>query len=291
MRTWIVLWVCLGMSGAVATSHAANATPATSGSTRSPLAPAPADAGPDAVIWRLFDRFEHRDVEGYIAPMADDYRFDSDDADFRAAHPAGMDRDAERAFATHLFVGGGRAANGGALPVAVNVEETVGPMHVTLLEDDGSHAVVRIGHYRVRVTFADGSGADLGESDNVVELVREDGAWRVRRWHETPAGAEPDSGAVTRATAVKPGAPVLRLALAAGVARGGELRLDLTLPAPGGRLELFDVQGRRLDERVLDGLAAGTHAVALGRALPAGVYWARLRQGRETVSARVVWMR
>jgi hypothetical protein len=54
-------------------------------------------------------------------------------------------------------------------------------------------------------------------------------------------------------------------------------------------LELIDVAGRRVLERAVGALGAGRHAVDLaeGRRLPAGVYFVRLTQGKNSRVARL----
>lgn len=85
-----------------------------------------------------------------------------------------------------------------------------------------------------------------------------------------------------------------RLALAvqgAHPARTDRLRFAITLPsAAAAQLELLDVHGRRVAGETLGVLGAGRHSIALtpASALRAGVYVARLTQGSESRSVRVV---
>lgn len=69
------------------------------------------------------------------------------------------------------------------------------------------------------------------------------------------------------------------------------LEVSLALPdAAPARLELLDLQGRRLAAREVGDLGAGRHRVTLGpRRLPAGVYWLRLiRLGHALTATAVV---
>ena len=70
---------------------------------------------------------------------------------------------------------------------------------------------------------------------------------------------------------------------------GHQFVVAFTLPevAPA-RLEVFDLAGRLLRSRNLDGLAAGAHVLGLGDAPAGGVYFLRLRQGASSVRARAV---
>lgn len=72
----------------------------------------------------------------------------------------------------------------------------------------------------------------------------------------------------------------------------GPLRIAFTLASPEpARLELFDVAGRRVDERLVGNLGPGHHVVSLGRArMSPGLYLIRLEQNgtRRTARALVV---
>lgn len=71
------------------------------------------------------------------------------------------------------------------------------------------------------------------------------------------------------------------------------LHFEVALPSRGeARLQLFDVQGRRLADHDLTSLARGVHAVWIDRSdLPSGVYWARLRRPDAEVSTQVLLAR
>lgn len=69
------------------------------------------------------------------------------------------------------------------------------------------------------------------------------------------------------------------------------LRFSLRDASPAA-LELYDAAGRRVVDRAVGGLGAGTHTLSLAdAALQPGVYLARLRQGSETRRVRVVVVR
>jgi len=89
-------------------------------------------------------------------------------------------------------------------------------------------------------------------------------------------------------------APALQFALE-GVrpnpSLGGRMLVHFVLPRnTPASLELFDLAGRRIEERSVGALGAGAHAVELapGRRVAAGVYLIRLTQGTITRSARAV---
>ncbi len=131
----------------------------------------------------------------------------------------------------------------------------------------------------------------------------ESAGWLVVLWGAR--GMRPDYGEylasqVTLDEAVKVPEPAPPSAAAAGLAlaparspMSGLGRLDFSLPEAGSaRLEVFDISGRCV-ARLLDGLRpAGPGSVVFdGRALRAGIYFARLWSETDTRVARVVVMR
>ena len=265
--------------------------------------------GPMEAVWAMLEAFADRSETAYAGWMSDDFRFDSDDPDFRASTPNGMDRAAEEQFARHLFRGGKLSPDGRALPTATRVQLSAGPVLATAVAMPHDQAHVTLAHLEVSIALSDGSTLELGETRNELWLVRTPAGWRVRRWQEThPAPDALDAVAQRLAHAVnardtlapstaaqEPPAPVAteRVALAPHMDRErAALVFDVTLPAAGGSLEVFDVMGRRVIRRDLSDLGAGHHVVALdGHELGVGVYWARIQQGVNVATARVVWIR
>jgi hypothetical protein len=94
---------------------------------------------------------------------------------------------------------------------------------------------------------------------------------------------------------VAPAAPPLRLGPPSPNPSGGRVRLDVSLPVRARvRLEVFDVQGRRVAS-LMDGLDdAGVHPVTwdsrddAGRRVAAGVYWARFEALGEVWTRAIV---
>jgi hypothetical protein len=69
------------------------------------------------------------------------------------------------------------------------------------------------------------------------------------------------------------------------------VNLAITLPVAGrAAFEFFDVAGRRVWSRAVDGLPPGPHVVALepGGALRPGLYLVRLRHAGRSATTRVV---
>ena len=89
-------------------------------------------------------------------------------------------------------------------------------------------------------------------------------------------------------------APDLALSCANPVSSGGDLVVDLSLPAASpARLDLFDITGRRVASREVGTLGAGNHRVGLAPAgaLAPGLYLVHLTQARRAVTARLAVIR
>lgn len=249
--------------------------------------------GPAGAVAAMFEAFTRRSARDFTGWMTQDFRFTSADPSFAERFPNGMSREEEHAFASRLF---GAAMKGGPSadsPHVLTIVLALGEI-VTLGETAGSAQVV-LERPHVRLAMSDGSQINLFGTPQAFELVAEGGGWRVRAWREgaaVPAGplaiARPDT-----ATRLKTPAPEFVLALDPLVdGRVGRLEFDVVLPRAGGRLDLYDLQGRRMDVRDLSDLPRGRHRIALDtHGKPPGMYWARLRQGDEWATAKVVWVR
>ena len=85
--------------------------------------------------------------------------------------------------------------------------------------------------------------------------------------------------------------PARSLALAS---HGAEGRAAFTIELPSGApasLELFDLAGRKVWSRDVGALGTGTHEVSAGSSFAPALYFARLKQGSEVRSARLVLVR
>jgi hypothetical protein len=74
----------------------------------------------------------------------------------------------------------------------------------------------------------------------------------------------------------------------------GELRVSLSLgDLEPATLEVFDVSGRKLEARRVEGMGPGWHTVTIGdpSMLPAGLYLVRLTQGRRSLTTRAAVVR
>jgi hypothetical protein len=137
----------------------------------------------------------------------------------------------------------------------------------------------------LQAATADGSGyvvcEDLtvspGESYGYRLGVREGGSERLagETWVTTPA-------AVLALNGVSP------------IPSDRDLLVSFSLPdRRGGRLELFDVNGRRWMSVGLDGYGPGRHEARLDPrgVAPPGIYWVRLTSGARTLTMRAVLLR
>lgn len=249
----------------------------------------PDAASPTRAVWAMFEVFSQRNPEAYVWWMTDDFLFASDDPEFRRRFPSGLKRADELEFARHLFQGGGRGPRGNELPTAVQVAFDAGPMEEAHAESNGRTATVVTRHYHVRALLEDRRWLDFGDTRCEFELIHTEEGWRIRRWNETVL--RPDSALASVTT--EPGPPPSRLELAVRSLRGRNLIVfDATLPGSGGKLEMFDVMGRRIATRDLGQLGPGRHTIAMEAGdRPSGVYFARLVQGAERVTRNVVWLR
>jgi hypothetical protein len=98
---------------------------------------------------------------------------------------------------------------------------------------------------------------------------------------------------VDAATTDAPGEAAGALRIAAAGATGFDVRVRLTLPAPGvARVELLDVSGRvRARREVWGPLDAATVSLPLNSRLEPGLYFARVRQGGASATARITQLR
>ena len=136
-----------------------------------------------------------------------------------------------------------------------------------------------------------GPAASAGpHSVTYVDATVVPGDWAYRLSDGAAGGAWLSDEALVAVPAVAAEAPRLALRALAPVALGGRVRLEMTLPSDGAaRAEVFDARGRRAFVEDLGARAAGTHVVDLAMPVPgAGVYWVRLAQGGEVVTARAV---
>jgi hypothetical protein len=207
-------------------------------------------------------------LEGAAAFALDNSIYESDDPAVFAAGPDG---------AGGLFVAWDDRGLLGTTQVRVTRFRADGTRHAGWLA--GGHLIpAAYGNGRSRAILGDGSG------DAFV-------VWRSIS--NFPFGSSLISRAMPDALIDVPQAPTsasLGLVNESGNPARGGLTFTCTLTgASPGRLELYDVSGRRLRSRRLDG-SAGPRRVVLARSgdLPSGVLFARLAQGEQERWLRIV---
>ncbi|HET7225636.1 MAG TPA: T9SS type A sorting domain-containing protein [Candidatus Eisenbacteria bacterium] len=253
-------------------------------------------------VLRMLWCYTQRDLDGFTACLAPEFRYVSDDPEFMADAPQGFGAEDEASSAAHLFAG--VVKQGRRLPAADEIRVTISSIEAApaAAGDSAAAGALRVTATGVAlsIAFEDGSGiaTDTARDEFVVvprgESLRRH--WYVSRWEEhatTAAVPVRPTAAPIQASAPRDGPPLeLGIAPAANPARGA-LRVLASLPTNlPVRLELFDVAGRRVVTSTLPAIA-GVHTfpVEEARALPSGVYMLRLRQGATNAIARVVLVR
>jgi hypothetical protein len=243
----------------------------------------------------MFDAFARRSLPEYLASFDPEFLFTSDDTTCRTNHPVGMSLADEAQYAGALLAGEGEQCTG--LPHATHIQMTLRWLSTRPEHPTGNTATVTIEGLRVRIDLSDGDCFDTGEARHELLLVRSPDGWRVRRWTEVEADSQAtsDTAALAGADSSAVAGPAFpdRLGVIAFADHSlNAMIFRVGLPRAGGVLEMFDVQGRRVASRDLEGLRPGYHRVSLdGGSYPAGIYWARVRQGEDAATVRVVWVR
>lgn len=132
------------------------------------------------------------------------------------------------------------------------------------------------------VSFADASVPEGGDFGYMLVVPSQHGTTvGGETWVDVPSatGVDPRNGVS------------LSIARIAPNPAAGRFTVSFALPASGAaRLELIDLAGRRVVERDLSGLGAGSHQITIDRArdLSPGMYFLRLTQEGRSVSRRIV---
>ncbi len=155
-------------------------------------------ATPIGVVSAMLEGFAQRSERHYVRWMTDDYVFWSDEPGFARRFPTGLARSDEAAFAAHLFEGGAHGPDGRALPVAVRVTQGMGAVTLIPLSAGPAQARLVLHDLHARLELADGTTLEVGDSQNVIDLVLTESGWRVSRWIETHGPAEDADRLATR---------------------------------------------------------------------------------------------
>src|SRR5262245_37926982 len=144
---------------------------------------------PAGAVLAMIGAFGRRSESDYVSWMAENFVFESDDSEFRAAFPAGMSRADEHRFATKLFHGGARGPDG-PLPIATRIDTSAGTLVATPF--DATHVRIVLDHLHARIGLSDGSAIEVMEGHNVMDLVYTRTGWRIQRWQERHGAAVTD---------------------------------------------------------------------------------------------------
>ena len=277
--------------------------------------------GPQAALERLADAYRDRSPDSVLANLTLDYRFHSvGSSDSMLSFTIGSDRETEAGVIRGMLHGVIR--NGDTLMAPADsvgmiidgINEGVDPEHPDSTQHYRVLSVRRFG-FGVRTTR--GVRLDAVTGLNIFHVVRGDAAllpdgqqvdslrWFVRRWLEDVSGlkAELDhrEGSCGEAPAPVPGprsggvgTPAVPGVLAVHALTNPacaklEVRCDLPGKEPA-RVEVYDVGGRRVNQRDVSVASAGTMTIEAGQGakLLPGVYWVRLGQGTRPPTTRMV---
>lgn len=274
--------------------------------------------GPEAALERLADGYRDRDPDAVLINLTRDFRFHSI-GDTLVHYTSGNSLEEESGTVRALLRGeirGGDTLRAPADSVGMTIDgiaENVDPEHPDSTQ-----------HYRVLTVRRFELGARVGRTTFVIgsalqvfHLVRGDVAqlapgqpadslrWYVRRWLEDVTGVNAElarrEGGCGEKPAPTPG-PRSRAAGGASVPSVLAVR-PLTNPAcsklevrcdlPGretAHVEVYDVSGRRVNQREVAVESAGTMTIEAGHgaSLHPGVYWVRIAQGPRPPATQMV---
>ncbi len=275
--------------------------------------------GPNMIVGTLLNAYARKDVAALGQSLAEGFRFDSDDPDFRSAFPSGFSRNDEIESAGHLFADADsiriHVGSWSGCRVSVEFAQVATPYGKGPLRWPALGGRVLLQDVTLCVWLRNGTRIVTGPATDEFVVVRAnrlpaaafdrtvkermhdlDVTYRVARWTEhVPAAAEPKRGEPD-STMLAHGAhdsPPAELALRPleSPARGA-LRLALALPTrEPARVEMYDVAGRRVSAWEIPSGPARTVNLTPDDATPAGVYWLRLAQGTRVARAHVVLLK
>ena len=278
------------------------------------IAPAALAAGPPAqAVQRLAGAYSQRSVAGIDALLTGDFRFHfSDNDSARGAFVDGLPREDELEACRAMFEGSNWAPRATSITVNLGaLDEGIDPEH----PDSCQFRLVVAHDFRMTFTIPNGEWFTILQAAGglqVFHVVRGDVAvlapgqtadparWYVRRWIEDVDGLTislaqvdgecADEGALSRGAPT--GTDASRIGLRAlDVPLCPTLKLLLDLPGnEPARLEVYDVQGRRVANRTIPVHGPGALLVEAGngKRFTPGVYWLRLYQGTRPPAKRMV---
>jgi hypothetical protein len=274
--------------------------------------------GPQAALERLADGYRDLSLDSVAASLTADYRFHSM-MDSLTGFVFGSARDEELGVVRGLLHGVVKGADTLMAPA-----DSVGMILDGILENVDPEHPDSTQHYRVlsvkRFDFGwrttKGLRVSVPSNLEIFHVVRGDVAqllpgqpadstrWYVRRWLEDvtvvnaelrqrqgDCGEEPAPAPGPRSAAA--GRPAVPSVLAVRpLANPACAKLEVRCDLPGlepARVEVYDVSGRRVNQRQVAVAAAGTLTIEAGRGatLYPGVYWVRVGQGLRPPATRM----
>lgn len=274
-------------------------------------APGPATT-PIQSVRAFADAYTQRSLEKLAGLLAGDFHFTTSDARM-AALIHEVSRERELQVASNIFNGhiqDGKVVMPAADSVLFTVDgftENADPEHP---DSTGHYRVVAVTRFATIIKVPDRKDFMSVPALHVFHVVRGDAAvlasgqaadstrWYIRRWLEDVSGlatalgqvegdcAQADSAVAAKALATLPFGihPLGNPACPA-------LDIACDLPAAGpARIEVFDVMGRRLQQKDFDVAAPGTMKLQAGAGvhLAPGAYWVRLTQASRHSTRMVV---
>jgi hypothetical protein len=275
--------------------------------------------GPQAALERLADGYRDLSPDSVAATLTADFLFHSI-GDSLAGFVSGASRDDEVGVVRSLMRGvirGGDTLMAPADSVGMTLDgisEGVDPEH----PDSTQHyRVLTVHRFEFGVRTTRGVRFIASSKLHVFHAVRGDVAlltpeqpvdstrWYLRRWLEDVTGVnaelaqrQGDCGEAPAPVAgprsASGGTPAVPTVLAVRALTSPacaklEIRCDLPGREPA-RVEVYDVSGRRVNQREVAVAAAGTMTIEAGHGatLYPGVYWVRIGQGQRTPATRMV---
>src|SRR5262245_765889 len=275
--------------------------------------------GPQAALERYAESFRDRSPDGISAVLTSDYRFHTV-GDSLERFSFGSDRETEIGVVRNLLLG--IKKNGVTVvppPDSVSlwfdgISEGIDPEHP---DSSQFYETLTVKRANLHIKLANGDHIYSDNTTHVFHVVRGDvaqlepgqsakaDAWYIRRWLEDVSavraalaerqggcGEEPSPTAGPSSTARTPVTAPTMLAVHA-LTNPACSKLEVACDLPGkepAHVEVYDVSGRRVNQRDVQVANAGTMTIEAGRGakIEPGVYWVRLGQGLRPPTTRMV---
>jgi len=274
--------------------------------------------GPQAALERFAEGYRDRDPDSVLVNLTQDFRFHSM-GDTLMQYAWGNSREAEAQTIRALLRGVIRDGDTLQAPadsvgmIVDGIGENVDPEHP---DSTQRYRVLTVRRFELGMRIG-GTRFEIASALQVFHLVRGDVAllaqdqpadstrWYIRRWLEDVTGLNAElarqEGACGEPPAAAPGprsggahTPAIPNVLGVrALTNPACAKLEVACDLPGvepARVEVYDVNGRRVNRRDVDVAAAGTMTIEAGRGakISPGVYWVRVGQGLRPPVTRMV---